>query len=183
MNALVRVVLLAYPREFRRGYGREWARTINDLRVHGGLSASRVAANVIAEAATVAPRMRWENLMPATRTTLTVVAAVVALAAFVVGSPALAILVLALIALGVLQFAGRDKPIAPTDASITRRWWTWLAGSAAAFLIGLGAVAIDGDDDLSSAAWATWMLSWAAAIVLAVIGLGLAATHLVTARR
>lgn len=178
----MRVALLAYPREFRSGYGHEWARTFNDLRVHHGLSTTRVAANVIAEAATVALRMRWENLMPAARTTLTVIAAVIALAALVVGSPAIAVLVVALVALGALQFAGRDRPIAPTVPSITRRWWIWLAGGAAAFLIGLAVVAIDGDD-LSTAAWATWLISWVAAILLAAIGIGLGATRLVVTRR
>lgn len=31
MNLLVRTVLLAYPRQFRRDYGTEWERTIRDL--------------------------------------------------------------------------------------------------------------------------------------------------------
>jgi hypothetical protein len=183
VNTLVRVALLAYPRQFRLHYGHEWARTVNDLRVHRGRSTAQVAATVIAEAATVALRMRWENLMPVARTTLTVITAVIALAAFAVGSPAIAVLVVALVALGALQFAGRDQPIAPTDPSITRRWWIWLAGGAAAFLIGLAVVAIDGDDNLSTAAWATWLISWAAAILLAAIGVGLAATRIVATRR
>lgn len=183
MNALARVALLAYPRQFRRQYGHEWARTINDLRVHHGLSTTRIAAKVVTEAATVALRMRWENLMPAARAIVTMVALIATLAAFVVGSPAIAVIVVALVVLGALQFAGRDRPIALTDPSITRRWWLWLAGSAAAFLIGVAVVAIDGDDDLATAAWATWLVSWAAAVLLAAVGVGLAATRLVVTRR
>lgn len=183
MNALVRVALWAYPREFRRDYGTEWTRTINDLNAHDGRSTARVTTSVLAEAATVGVRMRWENLMPTARTTLTVIAAVIALAALVVGSPAIAVLAVAVVALAALQFAGRDRPIAPTDPAITRRWWMWLAAGAAAFIVGLAAVAIDGDDDLSTAAWATWLISWATAIVLAAIGIGLAATRLVLTRR
>ena len=183
MNALVRAALWAYPREFRRDYGTEWTRTVNDLKVHGGRSTARVIASVLAEAATVGVRMRWENLMPTARTAFTVIAAVIALAALVVGSPAIAVLAVALVALAALQFAGRDRPIATTDPAITRRWWMWLAAGAVAFLIGLATVAIDGDDDLSPAAWATWLISWASAIVLAVIGIGLAASRLIVTRR
>ena len=183
MNTLVRVALLAYPRQFRRHYGTEWTRTVTDMQIHGRRSSTRVAATVVAEMVTTAVRMRWEHLMPSARIALSVIAAVVALAALVVGSPAIAVFVVALAALVALQFAGRDRPIAPTDPSITRRWWTWLATSAVAFLVGLGVVAIDGDDDLSSAAWATWMISWFAAVVLAAIGLGLGATRLVLTRR
>lgn len=183
MNTLVRVALWVYPREFRRDYGTEWTRTVNDLNTHGGRSTAHVFAVVFAEAATVGIRMRWENLMPTARVTLTIIAAVIALAALVVGSPAVAVLAVAVVALLALQFAGRDRPIAPTDPAITRRWWMWLAAGATAFLIGLAAVAIDGDDDLSTAAWATWLISWATATLLAAIGIGLAATRIITTRR
>ena len=161
----------------------EWTRTVNDLTDHGGRGTARTAAVVLTEAATVGVRMRWENLMPTARTILSVIAAVIALAAVVVGSPAIAVLVVAVVGFAALQFAGRDRPIATTAPSITRRWWTWLAAGSLAFLIGMAAVAIDGDDDLSTAAWATWLVSWSAAVVLAVIGLGLAATHFVIDRR
>lgn len=183
MNTLVRAALWAYPREFRRHYGAEWTRTVNDLAVHGGPGNARVVAMVLAEAATVGVRMRWETLMPAARTTLTVIAVVIALAALVVGSPAIAVLAVALVAGAALQLAGRDRPIAPTAPRVTRRWWTWLAAGAIAFLVGLVAVAVDGDDDLSTGAWATWLISWATATVLAVIGISLAATRLILTRR
>ncbi len=186
MNTFVRVALWAYPREFRCDYGNEWTRTVNDLSVHGGRSTARVTASVLTEAATVGVRMRWENLMTTARTAFTVIAAVIALAALVIGSPAIAVLavaLVALVALAALQFAGRDRPIVTTDPAITRRWWMWLAAGAVAFLIGLASVAIDGDDDLSTAAWATWLISWASAIVLAVIGIGLATTRLIVTRR
>jgi hypothetical protein len=58
-----------------------------------------------------------------------------------------------------------------------------MTGAAGAFLLGLGVLAIDGDDELTSAAWATWMLSWATAAVLGVIGLGLGATRLLSNHR
>jgi hypothetical protein len=100
------------------------------------------------------------------------------------GSEAIAVVVVAILVLVGLQFAGKDRPITPTNPSITRRWYLWTAGAAGAFLLGLGVIAIaEEDGGLSELAWATWMLSWAAAGVLAVIGLGLGATRLVTSHR
>jgi hypothetical protein len=183
MNQLVRVALLAYPRSFRRQYGTEWTRTIADMRTHGHHSALRVAGTVVAEAFTTAIHMRWENLMRPTKTVLTVIAATIALAALVMGSEAIAVVVVAIVVLVGLQFAGKDRPITPTDPSMTRRWYLWMTGAAGAFLLGLGVLAIDGDDELTSAAWATWMLSWATAAVLGVIGLGLGATRLLSNHR
>lgn len=181
MNLLLRVALLAYPRSFRRHYGTEWARTIADMRTHSHCSAIRVGGTVVTEAFTTALHMRWENLMKPTKTLLSVIAAAIALAALVVGSEALAVVAVAIVVLVGLQFAGRDRPVTPTDPSVTRRWYLWMAGAAGAFLLGLGVLAIDGDD-LTSAGWATWMLSWATAAVLALIGTGLGATRLITHR-
>lgn len=184
MNLFLRVALLAYPRSFRREYGTEWARTIADMRNHNHNSALRVGGTVVAEAFTTAVHMRWDNLMKPTKTLLTVIAATIALAALVMGSEAIAVLVVAIVVLVGLQFAGKDRPITPTDPSITRGWYFWMAGAAGAFLLGLGVLAIaEEDGGLSEAAWAIWMLSWAAAAVLAVIGLGLGATRVVTNHR
>jgi hypothetical protein len=183
MNLLVRVALLAYPRSFRRHYGTEWARTIADMRTHSHHSAIRVATTVVAEAFTTAIHMRWENLMKPTKTLLTIIAAIIALAALVVGSEAIAVVVVAIVVLVGLQFAGKDRPITPTDPSMTRRWYLWVAGAAGAFLLGLGVLAVaEEDGGLSEVAWATWMFSWATAAVLGAIGLGLGATRLITRR-
>lgn len=184
MNLLVRVALLAYPRSFRRQYGTEWARTIADMRTHSHHSALRIARTVVAEAFTSAIHMRWENLMKPTKTLLTVIAATIGLAALVMGSEAIAVLVVAIVVLVGLQLAGKDLPITPTDPSITRRWYIWIAGAAGAFLLGIAVVAIaEEDGGLSEVAWATWMLSWATAAVLALIGTGLGATRLISSHR
>ena len=113
------------------------------------------------------------------KTPLTILAASIALVGLMMGSAAIPLFVVALVALVGLQFAGKDRPMARRDLSTARPWYMWLAGSAAAFLVGLVAVASDGDGELSSLVWTTWMLSWAAAIVLGVVGLGLGATRLV----
>jgi hypothetical protein len=119
--------------------------------------------------------------MKPTKTALTVTSGIIALAALVVGSPAIAILVVAMAALVGLQFAGKDRPITPTDPSVTRRWYLWIAGAAGAFLLGIGVVALTEEDGgLSELAWAIWMLSWATAAVLGCVGLVLGATRLIT---
>jgi hypothetical protein len=183
MSLLLRVALLAYPRSFRRNYGTEWTRTIADMRTHSHHSALRVGGTVVAEAFTTAIHMRWENLMKPAKTVLTVIAAVIALAALMMGSEAIAVLLVAIIVLVGLQFAGKDRPITPADPSMTRRWYLWVAGAAGAFLLGLGVLAIaEEDGGLSEFAWATWMLSWTTAAVLGVIGLGLGATRVITHR-
>ena len=117
------------------------------------------------------------------KTPVTVIAATIALVALMMGSTAIPLLVVALVALVGLQFAGKDRPLARRDPSTARPWYVWLAGSAAVFLVGLVTVASDGDGELSNVVWTTWMLSWAAAVVLGLVGLGLGATRLVVGNR
>jgi hypothetical protein len=179
MNLLVRVALLAYPRSFRRHYGAEWARTIADLQTYSHRSGLRVAGTVISDALTIAFRMRWDNLTTRSKTMLSVVAATLALAAAAMGSEAVAIFVLAIVALLGLQLAGKDRPIAAHDPSITRRWYIWLAAAVGLYLLGFVFLAFW----LTEVGWAIWMLSWAAATVVGLLGLGLGAAHLFVSRR
>lgn len=182
MSLLAQLVLLAYPRTFRRDYGAEWHRTVRDMRIHGREGALRVGLALTVEALTTGIHMRWENLMTSTRTGLSILAAGVAVAALVVGSPAIAMLDVAIVALIGLQFAGQDHPITPSDPSLTRRWYLWLASAAGTSLIGFAVVAIDGDGELTTASWTTWIASWAAAAVLGMVGICLAVTRLVMTR-
>lgn len=183
MNALLRVALLAYPRQFRREYGTEWARTLRDLQLHSGLSTTRVMVTAIGEAFIIAPRMRWENLMTTSKTTLMIITAAIALVALMMGSEAITLLLVAAVAFSLLLLAGKDRPVAARGSSATQRWYLWLAGAAIAFGIGFAALAIDGDDELTTATWATWMFSWAAAAVLGFIGVTLGATRIIANRR
>ena len=179
MNVVVRLALLAYPPSFRREVGAEWARTWRDLRTHGGRGTVGLLVAIVGEVLVTAPRLRWRALGDPAQGILVVAAGTVGLVAVVLGSPAVLLLVAAAVVLAALQGAGSDRPVA---ATAPRRWGRWLGAAAGAFLVGLAVLAIDGDDDLSSAAWAAWMLSWSAAIVLALIGLGLAAVRLVAPR-
>jgi hypothetical protein len=183
VNALLRVALMAYPRPFRREYGTEWARTLRDLQLHSGHSTPRVMVTAVSEALTTAPRMRWENLMKPTKTALMIVVGAIALVALMMGSEAIILLLVAVLALALLQLAGKDRPVTAGNSTATQRWYLWLAGAAAAFGVGFAALAIDGDDELSSTVWAIWMLSWATAALLGAIGLTLGATRLIANRR
>jgi hypothetical protein len=122
--------------------------------------------------------------MPPVKIVFSVITAVVALAALVIGSPAIIAVLVALAAMTALQFAGNDRPIAPTRQSTAQRWYLWLGAGGGLFLVGIAVVAIDGDDeDLSSVAWMTWLLSWVTGAVLIVVGLGLGATRFIANRR
>lgn len=183
MNLLARLTLLAYPRSFRREFGADYLQMVTDLRTYSGYGRIRVATRLVGESLTTALTMRWENVMPTTRSILMLTAAVAALVGLIMGSEAIAVLVVAAVVLAALGFAGKDRPIAPSDPSVTRRWYWWLAGAAGAFLLGLATLAItEKDGGLSEAAWAAWMLSWAVAAILALVGAGLGAARLISHR-
>jgi len=183
MNRLLRVALLVYPRQFRREYGSEWARTVSDLQVHSGYGTPRIAMTVVGETLTTAIRMRWENLMASAKIALMVIIGAVALITLMLGSAAVIPFFLALAALLALQFGGRERPVRASDLSASRRWYLWLAGAAAAFVVGLIALATDGDNELNTLQWTTWMASWALAVVFAGVGCTLCVSRLVANRR
>ena len=185
MNHLARLTLLAYPRSFRRRFGPEYLRTVDDLQAHARHRRVRLAIRLIGESLTTAVGMRWERLgIPAT-TPLTIAAAVAALVGLLMGSEAIAVVVVALAALAALVVAGRQRPTTRADPSPTRLWYWWLASAAGLFLAGCGVVAVTENEggDLPEAAWATWMISWATAAVLTLVGLGLAGARLITRHR
>lgn len=183
MNLLTRLALLAYPRSFRREYGTEWSRTVSDLQVHSGLSTARIIGHVLADLVATAPRMRWESTMGTIKTLLTIVAVIVGAAGLVIGSPALAVPVMALLAVVAIQASRHDQPISAEVTAWSARWYVWLAAGVGFFLVGFGALFAADDGELSSVAWATWMLSWLSGAIVVVIGLGLGATQLASHRR
>lgn len=183
MARWTRVALLTYPREFRGEQGTEWVRTVRDLRVHGGLSRAQVAGVVAGDLLMTAPRMRWEYLRGATKLVLGVAIGSVGLVALVMGSTAITLLLVSLSLLVALQSAGQDRPIGPAPQALVQRWYVWFAGAAVAFAVGSIPVLADGDDELNSAQWLVWVLSWAVGSVLVIIGLSLGVKHLVVTRR
>ena len=183
MRLLARLTLLAYPRSFRTGFGADYLQTIADLQTFGAHSRLRIAGRLIGDALTTAPTMRWESLMSSAKHILVVLAAVAAAFGVLLGAPFVALPTIAIFAVLVLVARRHDRPIATEAAAWSERWYLWIAVAAGLFLVGLAVVAVDGDGELSTPAWATWILSWLGAAVLAAVGLGLGAFRLVGHRR
>ena len=87
--------------------------------------------------------------------------------------------------IGVLAIAARRHDHSIWDETIrwSHRWYLWIAAAAIAFVVGVAMLVTADDGDLSTAAWATFLVSWLAAAIIATIGVGLGVTHLVNHRR
>lgn len=114
---------------------------------------------------------------------LPVIAAMLAAFAILIGAPIAAFPLVVVFAALVIAARRHDQPIATEAADWGRRWYAWLITAGLLVLTGFAVLLIDGDGELSTVAWATWILSWIAAAVVAVVGLGLGALHLRSHRR
>lgn len=99
------------------------------------------------------------------------------LAGLILLSPAIAIPVVAIAAVVAVRARRHDQPIATEVTNLAQRWYLWLAAGAALFGIGLATLALAGED-ASTAAWATWVLSWLFAGLAAAFGLALSVAKL-----
>jgi len=183
MNRLARLTLLAYPRAFRQAFGQSYLQCVADLEAHSGRNRLRIAGRLLGEALTTGATMRWENLMSSSKLILTVIVTIVAAFGVLLGSPIIALpLILAVLVIGARR---HDQPIAVEAVAWERRWYRWLGVAAVLFLVGFAMLLTSEDNELSSIAWAVWILSWLAAAVTATVGvgLGLGATRLVSQRR
>ena len=167
-RAVCRLVLRAYPASFRRRYGDELVRSVQDLRRHRGMSRWRIALLVVVDLVRTAPRLRMEAVGNQGVASVIIAAAVVLLAA-VVGSPVLPIVILGGVGLLALGLRRRDRSGVPGPIP-PGRWYRCIGAGLASFLVGCAALVIDGDDELSEAVWSIWMLSWALGAVLVVYG-------------
>ena len=177
MSRLARLTLIAYPRNFRREFGPDYLQAAADLHAHGRRSHLHIAGHLSSDAITTAPTMRWESLMNSSKL-ISIVATVVAVAlGLFLAGPVVAQPLLAFAAL-VVSARRHDRPIATEAAAWGQHWYTWLAVAAGLFAIG-GTMLLTADDgDLTTPAWAIWILSWLSAAVIAVVGLGLGASRI-----
>jgi hypothetical protein len=175
VSGVYRALLRAYPGEFRREYGGEMRRLLDDELRHGAGGSLRTSARLVSDVVRTAPRMRWESNM--SRVILVSCAIALAVITFAIGSPIL-VLGLLVIALLVYLAAVRNNPgrtiTAPPERA--RGWYWWLLAAAGLVVAGFVVLAVDGDE-LSSIGWSLWMVTWGAAIVMAVIGIILGITH------
>lgn len=164
MIHLYRLVLLAYPSQFRRGFAAEMVRLLNDRRRHEACSQWRILLQETVDAAHAAPRMRWES--PMNRIVILAVAGTAAITAMLVAQ--LALIPLAVLALAAWFAWGRPlQPIAPAAAS--RRWVTWFIAGGVAIAIAIAIPAIDGGE-LSALWWTVMMLTLLGGVGMAITG-------------
>lgn len=170
-----RLVLLAYPRSFRRDFGDDLVQSVADMRRHGGMSRLALFGRVGIDVVRTAPRMRLESLMKNHKPLAVAAVLSIGLFAALVGSPSFYLMIACLAVVLVLVARTGDRPITG-DPTRTAHWYRWVGAGAASFAVGLIAAMIDGPN-FSEFGWTVWALSWAAAIVLAVYGLVLASTR------
>jgi hypothetical protein len=166
---LYRLVLFAYPSQFRRGFSDEMVRLLVDRRRHDGRSEWRILLEEAVDAVRAAPRMRWES--PMNRIVILAVVGATAIAAALVAQ--LALIPIALFGLAAWFAWGRPlQPITPAAAS--RRWVTWLIAGGVAIAIAIAIPAIDGGE-LNAFWWTVMMLTLFSGIAMAITGASLAA--------
>jgi hypothetical protein len=105
---LHRLVLFAYPAQFRRDFGAEMARLLIDRRRHEPCSEWQILLQETVDAVHAAPRMRWES--PMTRIVVLAVVGTVAIAAILVAQLALAPLAV----LGLAAWFAWGRPLQPS---------------------------------------------------------------------
>ncbi|HUH08119.1 MAG TPA: hypothetical protein VML96_09970 [Egibacteraceae bacterium] len=169
---LYRLVLLAYPAEFRRTYGEPMAQTFGDRLRDGDVTLSRLMLTEAFDAARAAPLMRWESRM--NRTIIIVAAATVAVAASIAAGPMALILIAPIALAAALWWTRQNQPVA--SASASRRWMVWLAAGLAALGTGIGILATAGGE-LSAAWWTVMAASLLAGIAMTIIGIILGLDH------
>jgi len=165
---LYRLVLLAYPSQFRRGFGDEMERLLIDRRRHEARSEWRILLDEAVDAARAAPRMRWESAM--NRVVILAVFGTMAVAAALVAQLAL----LPLAAAGLAAWFAWGRPLQPiASATAPRRGVTWLMGGGVTIAIAIAIPAIDGGE-LNAFWWTVMMLALLGGIGMAIAGVSLA---------
>lgn len=168
---LFRLAILAFPSEFRREYGADLLRSIDDQHRFGTDPSWRIFVRELTDVAVSAPRMRGAS--PMTRIVIALVGTVVAVvAALAIGPPALAVVVVATVAL--LVGVGSREP-ALDHAASRRQAVGWGLAAVVAFGAAAAIPAADGGE-LSEPAWT-------AMAALGVVGLALAGYAVVIVSR
>ncbi len=169
-----RILLRAYPRSFRERFGPEMAQLLLDRRREGA-NGTGLLLREAGDCLRTAPRLHLEH--PMSRNVITVVLITATVIGAVLGGPAgLIPAVLLAIALVGLR---NERPIGSLTAT---RWWGWFVAAGACFVVLFTVLAIDGDE-LTSTGLTIAFVSGNAALVLAVIGVGNGALHLVQRHR
>lgn len=163
----LRLMLLAYPAAFRRRYGAEMLRCIQDQRRYQEADPVRLALRVAGDVLLTAPRLRMETLM--TRTiAITIAVGLTLLLSLLVWPVALTVVpMLVLLA----AFSRRhDQPIAAGDAPRSR-WLRHILRGVGALSVSGAVLVLSGGGELSEPLWAIWALSFVSGVTLVILGL------------
>jgi hypothetical protein len=164
---LYRLVLFAYPPQFRRGFGGEMERLLVDRRRHEACSEWRILLDETVDAVRAAPRMRWES--PMNRIVILAVFGTMAIAAALVAQLAL----LPLAAAGLAAWFAWGRPLQPiASAAGPRRGVAWLIGGGVAIAVAIAIPAIDGGE-LNALWWTVMMLALLGGIGMVIAGASL----------
>ena len=163
---LFRLMLHAYPKEFRRSYGDAMLQTVIDRHGHDGLSWSRLVAREFFDATRVAPLMRWES--PMNRIVLVVLVAAGAALAAIAFSPVVLIPLAVIMIAAVVWWSRHDRPI--ESNALAHRWHWWLVAGLATIAIGVAIPAIDGGE-LDGGWWAVFALALLAGTAMTLAGI------------
>jgi hypothetical protein len=164
---LYRLVLVAYPSQFRQGFGAEMEQLLVDRRRHEARSEWRILLDETVDAVRAAPRMRWES--PMNRIVILAVFGTMAITAALVAQ--LALLPLAAAGLAAWFAWGRSmQPIA--SAAAPRRGLTWLIAGGVAIAVAIAIPAIDGGE-LNALWWTVMMLALLGGIGMVIAGASL----------
>lgn len=170
---LHRLVLHAYPRTFRDEFGADMQRLLLDRHRYEGAPLGRLLLREMADAATAAPTMRWEQQMA--QTTWCVVAVAIAAVVALTGGPALFV-PLTVAGAAIATVVRRRSPMS-RPLGEPRRWRAWALAAGVAALPGIVILATS-DEELSEPLWFAMALS-----VLGGLGLLVAAASMAMADR
>jgi len=166
---LFRLMLHAYPKEFRRSFGDAMLQTVVDRHSHDGLSWSRLVARELFDATRVAPLMRWES--PMNRILIVVIVAASAALAAIAFSPVVLIPLAVIMVAADVWWARQDRPI--ESNALAYRWHWWLAAGLATIAIGVAIPAINGGE-LDGGWWAVFALALLAGTAMTLTAIFLA---------
>ncbi|MEA2826463.1 MAG: hypothetical protein QOG43_902 [Actinomycetota bacterium] len=153
---LYRLLLLAYPRSFRRRFGDDMAQIFADLESH--TSRLRLWPRTIVDMAASVPRQRLESLMdrfsPGARAYVAFALAVISAVAVVLVGSAVP-LALPIVAIAALALALRHRHQLGHLATTGSRWYLFLAAGAAtlASIVVLAGVLPDYQGAVADALW------------------------------
>jgi hypothetical protein len=163
-----RLMLRAYPRSFRDHYGDEMVRTLQDMRLHGGMSRAHFMLRVTRDVVLTAPRSRMEALVTQTKVLSVLALAMLTALALVAGSPRFVVLIVVPVVLLAVLAHRHDRPI--TRAVRSEHWWRWAVSGVA--ILGTLIIAEGAGPDFD---WlpGIWFLLWFFALMgLAFLAVG-----------